>query len=205
MFNFPISWIVLENVCLNNFNIIFFNDFPLFSNNGWSYCHVVADVVTTYWWCQFFWLMLCLWQWGINYSVFGEIRTKFTYYIKVIYLITLIPCFQVKVGCFNVGPFVLGLACTAPLSSVESSGSLSNSIAALVASSTACVMVCIILYLYAIPSVFLLFKYALIQVSLSCTAFCESALLLPFSLPSHLPYVALLLVTPCNVIHIEGI
>ena len=47
MFSFPISWIVLENVCLNNFNIIFFNDFPLLSNDGWSYCHTVADVIAT--------------------------------------------------------------------------------------------------------------------------------------------------------------
>ena len=52
MFNFPIGWIVLENVCLNNFNIIFFNDFPLLSNDGLSYCHIVADVIATYWWCQ---------------------------------------------------------------------------------------------------------------------------------------------------------
>ena len=54
MFNFPISWIVLENVCLNNFVILISMIFHLVSNNGRCYCHVKG-------WCYCpVYIVLCL-------------------------------------------------------------------------------------------------------------------------------------------------
>ena len=66
MFSFPISWIVLENVCLNDFNIIFFNDFPLvfqwwqilLSYCGWCYWHTILLLT---------WQMLCQLTMGYQY------------------------------------------------------------------------------------------------------------------------------------------
>ena len=65
MFSFPICWFVLEIICLNNFVIIFFNDFPM-----------MADLIAIFGLLLLPWIVdvrfgrCCAnWQWDVIISV----------------------------------------------------------------------------------------------------------------------------------------